>query len=107
MTPAGFATLARIRLSGKRPRGFIVVTEAKDIASTARRRDLCPLVFEPGKSYDWRVLKALDVRLITRLKRDTVAPVCMAILEADPRSFWATYDDGEAFEHEWVIRAAR
>lgn len=105
MTPSGAAELARMRFAGKRPAGFIVVTEAKEVARRAVKGGFHPLVFDPSKDYDWRVVKSLDVAVVTRLKRDAVAQTCRAIFDADPHSFCVTYDDGKTFEHEAVIAA--
>lgn len=94
--------LERMRFAGKRPAGFIVVTESREIAFSARRHGFLPIVFNPAKPHDWRVLKALDVALVTRLKREQVAQACVDVMDADPRSFVVTYDDGETCQHETV-----
>lgn len=99
----GGRALELMRQGGKRPPGFIVVTECRAIASRNRKRDLYPLVFEPGKTYDWRVIHGLDVRLVTWLRRDEVAPVCMEILESGPLTFNATYYTENSVEHDHVI----
>jgi hypothetical protein len=105
--PRGADQLERMRLSGKRPAGFIVVTEDADIARNARQQDFCSLVFDPAAAHDWRALKGLDVRLVTNLARSAAAPACLAIVDADPVTFCATYFSRHDIEHDWVIRAAR
>lgn len=108
MKPHGAVQLEQMRFAGKRPPGFIVVTECRGIAKTARRRGFYPLVFTPGEAHDWRSLKGLRVRIITKLARAALASTCIDIVGADPGTFAVTYSDHRnSLEHEWVIDAAR
>jgi hypothetical protein len=107
MKPFGADTLERMRMQGKRPAGFIVITECRDIARTARERGLYPITFTAGKAYDWRAVKGLRVQVVTKLRREAVASICLGIMESEPENFGVTYDDGKDFEQDWVIHAAR
>lgn len=101
----GARTLTELRMAGFRPPGFVVVTECRQIAGNARSRGFYALIFDPEKKADWRLIRALDVALCTKLKRDKAAPVCQQILEFAPRSFSATYY-GSEIEHDTVISYA-
>lgn len=106
--PIGGKTLEAMRQKGKRPPGFILVTEARDIAANYRKRDIYPLVFEPEKAYDWTVIHGLDVQFVTRLPRGAVGSTCLAILNAAPRTLYATYHGRHEIEKDAVIpHAAR
>lgn len=107
MKPFGADTLEQMRMQGKRPAGFIVVTECPGIARTARQRGFYPLTFSAGKEYDWRAVRGLRVQVVTKLKREAVASICLGIMDAEPENFGVTYDDGKDFEHDWAIHAAR
>ena len=104
MSP-GFRELVAMRLAGKRPPGFVVVTEVDDIARHFRHphRSMCALIFKPGETYDWRLLHALDVAIVTRLDRAAVAPLCQDLLEIEPRSFAVTYNGEHGAEYDAII----
>ncbi len=105
MKPRGAEQLEQMRHTGKRPMGPIFVTESPDIAKNARQRGLYPLLFDPEKTDDWRALRSLDVHLLTKLDRPAVASVCMAIADANPSAFYATYFGKYEIEHDTVIHA--
>jgi hypothetical protein len=103
------AQIEAIRLQRKRPQGFIVVTDLAVIARNARKHGLMPVVVEWDKPKDMKALHKLDVLLVA-LDRDRqkTGEIGRAILDAEPRKFWAQYwrDDGE-FSHcetEWIQR---
>jgi hypothetical protein len=106
MIASGAKHLGNMRVAGKRPPGFVVVTDSREIAENARQRDLYPVVFEPGARYDWRVLHGLDVRLVTCLQRAEVAEICQHILEVNPATFHATYFGEHETEHDTIIGEA-
>jgi hypothetical protein len=91
MTPSGGNELARMRHRGKRPPGLIWVTEDPEIARVARARGFFVLMFEPGNTYDWTVGHRLDLAVVTNLNREKAAPICTAIMAAEPLSFCASY----------------
>lgn len=103
----GAVTLRQMREKGLRPPGFVVVTESKAIAKNARERGLFPLVFDPDKPDDWRLIHGLWVGLITYLPREKVAPIAQGILGAEPWQFGITYFGKYAVEHERIVSAAR
>lgn len=102
MMPIGGKTLFEMRMQGARPPGFIVVTESREVARNARQRELYPLIFEEGKAYDWTLLRGLQVRICTHLRREKVAPICASIFEAEPLTLACTYYNDDP-EHDTVI----
>lgn len=101
--PYGGRDLVEMRSKGKRPPGFIAVTERKDVAASFGRRGLFALTFQPGRDYDWTLLHGLDVAIVTWLPREKVTDMCVAILAVAPRSFNATYHGKYETEHDHVI----
>lgn len=103
--PIGGKTLELMRLKGKRPPGFIVVTESKEIASFYRNplRAIFVLRIEPGESYDWRVVHGLDVLVDTELDRPAVAPMCQALLDVGLRSFRVHYHGRHETECDKIL----
>jgi hypothetical protein len=103
--PSGGKTLELMRLKGKRPPGFVVITESSKIASHYRNplRSIFVLRIEPGKSYDWRVVHGLDVLVDTELDRSTVAPMCQALLEVGPKSFRVHYHGRHETECDKIL----
>jgi hypothetical protein len=103
------AQIEAIRIKRKRPQGFIVVTDLDVIARNARKRGLMPVLVDWDKPLDMRPLHGLDV-LMVALDRDRqkTGEIGRAILDAEPRTFWAQYwrDDGEVShcETEWIQR---
>jgi hypothetical protein len=104
MMPIGGATLAEMRRQGLRPPGFIVVTEDRALATNARSKALYPLVFEPGKDYDWRVVHGLWVHVFSYLKREQVAPICAGIFDVAPSRLGVRYYNDDP-EREVIIAA--
>lgn len=107
MTPIGGKTLVRMRMQGKRPPGFVVVTESPLVATHFRNplRSMHVLMFDPAQDYDWRVIHGLDVGLITELPREKVTSLCAAIFAAEPSRFHAHYHATD--EHDLVIDGTR
>jgi hypothetical protein len=103
----GAKHLESMRHAGKRPPGFVVLTESKFIAKNARNRELYPLIFDPEKTQDWRIIHGLWVGLVTYLPREKVAPICQEILNAGPSCFGITYLGYKEIEHERVVSAIR
>lgn len=103
------AQIEAIRIKRKRPAGFIVVTDLDVIARNARKWGLMPVLVEWDNPLDMKALHKLDVLLVA-LDRDRqkTAEIGRAILEAEPRTFWAQYwhDDGKVSrcETEWIQR---
>jgi hypothetical protein len=105
MIPGRGRELIAMRLASKRPPGFVVVTEHHAIAERFRhpRCGMFALTFNPGESYDWRMLHGLDVRVITELERPLVAPLCQAILGIEPTTLYVTYRGKYADEYDAII----
>lgn len=103
MIPVGGTRLVELRSKGKRPPGFIAVTERRDVAASFTRRGMFALSFDPGRDYEWTVLHGLDVGFVTWLPREKVTAICMAILAVAPRSFNATYHGKYETEHDHVL----
>lgn len=108
---SALAELRAVRLRRKRPQGFVVVTDLPFIVRGARSRGLTVIPVDWEKAYDMRVLHNLHV-LLAAMDRDRAkaAGMAMAILEAEPRSFWAQYwTEGDLWscETEWVLRESR
>jgi hypothetical protein len=102
MTPTGGKHLLQMRMAGKRPPGFIVVTEDRQIARNARSRDLYPLVFDEGCAYDWTLIHGLNVHVCTHLMREKTSAVCRAIFDAEPLTLHCTHYRDDPL-HEAVI----
>lgn len=105
MIPVGAKSLLRMRMAGKRPQGFVVVTESPAIAKHFRNplRDMHVIVFDPEKDYDWTVLHGLPVGFITNAERSLVAKTCAAIFDAGPSRLHAHYHGRYETEHDWII----
>jgi hypothetical protein len=101
--PVGGRQLASMRMARKRPPGFIVVTEDRDLARNARKDGFHVLTFDPAESYDWRMVHGLDVGLVTRLERAAVSATCLAILDVQPQAFHAHYFTRLGPEHDRII----
>jgi hypothetical protein len=103
MIPAYAKALLDARKRGLRPPGILWVTDAWDIAKNAVDGDKgYALVVDLEKTYDMRVVSGLWVCFVVTGDRKKAAPICQAILEADPWRFsvfdWTT---GEREQVVW------
>lgn len=94
--------LIEMRMAGARPPGFIVVTEDRQVARNARARGLYPLIFDPKETDDWTVVRGLNVRVCTNLRREQIQATTAVIFHAEPLTLACTYYDDDP-RHETVI----
>lgn len=102
VVPGGGRRLLEMRRIRKRPPGFIVVTERRDVAERARKMGCFPLMVEAGKSYDFSMVYGLWVVFLTHMTLEHSAPIASAILAADPGRFTTsrfTPDGGVVHDH--------
>ena len=99
---ADFAKLMKMRQSHKRPT-VVVVTDDYFTANNAKKSGLSPLIVKPGSTYDWRVVRGLNVMLITHKKRETLTDIVKSIFDQNPR--WLLWNDKASpdLPIEWVI----
>lgn len=102
MIPAYAKPLVEARKRGLRPPGVVWVTDAWDLAKNAHDRDMAALVVDLDQAYDMRVLHGLWVCFVVTGGKQKAAPICQAILDAEPWRFsvfdWTT---GEREQVVW------